>query len=136
MGEAWVSCCTGCSCCLGEGCCCGLGNWARIWVGVPTKLLGDGNLAEATLMADVQTPGSQKIWRSLSPGPLTHTIFAYKEELLMTTKQPRVARCICVTSHQYRKSHYLLRERRENATFKTVPSPSFMCTPKRCMLYL
>lgn len=44
-GEADVSCC--------------LGNWARIWLGVPTRLFGDGSRAAATLIAEVHTPGRQ-----------------------------------------------------------------------------
>lgn len=34
-----------CCSCLGDCC---LGNWARIWAGDPTRVLGEGSLAEAT----------------------------------------------------------------------------------------
>lgn len=34
-----------CCSCLGDCC---LGNWARIWAGEPTRVLGDGSLADAT----------------------------------------------------------------------------------------
>lgn len=39
--------------CLGDCC---LGNWARIWAGEPTRVLGEGSLAEATFSAAAEAP--------------------------------------------------------------------------------
>lgn len=44
-----------CCSCLGDCWCC-LGNWARIWVGEPTMVLGEGSLAEATFMPVNEPP--------------------------------------------------------------------------------
>lgn len=40
-------------CCFGDCC---LGNWARIWAGEPTRVLGDGNLAVATFTPALAAP--------------------------------------------------------------------------------
>lgn len=39
--------------CLGDCC---LGNWARIWAGEPTRVLGEGSLAEATFSPAAEAP--------------------------------------------------------------------------------
>lgn len=42
-----------CCRCLGDCC---LGNWARIWAGEPTRVLGEGSLAEATFSPAAEAP--------------------------------------------------------------------------------
>lgn len=44
-----------CCSCLGDCC---LGNWARIWAGDPTKVFGDGSLAEATFTPAEAAPAT------------------------------------------------------------------------------
>lgn len=45
----------GALCCRCLGDCC-LGNWARIWAGEPTRVLGEGSLAEATFSPAAEAP--------------------------------------------------------------------------------
>lgn len=53
--EAWA-----CPPAMGEPCCCPgscLGNWARIWVGEPAMVLGEGRRADATFTPADAEPG-------------------------------------------------------------------------------
>lgn len=62
IGEVAVVCAaptedgTGLVCWRGLDDCWLLGNWARICVGVPTKVFGEGSLAEATFTAAALVP--------------------------------------------------------------------------------
>lgn len=47
-----------CCSCLGDCC---LGNWASIWAGEPTRVLGDGSLAEATFTPAAEPPVKVKV---------------------------------------------------------------------------
>lgn len=48
-----------CCNCLGDCC---LGNWARIWAGEPTRVLGEGSLAEATFTPVAEPPRREQQW--------------------------------------------------------------------------